>query len=97
MTKGMLANYFGGPEVVKLLNDERKPSPVVLLFFLSSIGLQLLLWVYKKVKTYRIKKLHTYIESLRQNLGIFTVTVSFLFVQGKTIYAFEDILSVNGK
>ena len=70
MSKGMLANYFGGPDVIKLIEDEWQPSPVVLGFFVASIGLQLILWVYKKVKTYRMTKLHTYVESLRQNLGM---------------------------
>ena len=68
MTKGMLATHYGGQEVLQQLTDE-KPSKIVPIFFIVSVASQIFLCVYKQIRSYKDKQLHTYIKLLRGNLG----------------------------
>ena len=68
LTKGSLATFFGGPEVIKQLAND-PPSPAVLIFFINSILLQTSVLLYKKMRKYKLRSFQTYMQELRTNLG----------------------------
>ena len=70
LTKGMIAQYIGGPEVLNQIPPDAVPGISILIFFVFSAFLQIIVWIYKKIKGYKNKSIQNYIESLRQSLGM---------------------------
>ena len=70
LSKGSLVIFFGGPEVIVQVANN-KPSPVVLIFFIYSILIQIVVLLYKKIRKYQLRSFQTYIQELRTNLGRF--------------------------
>ena len=70
LSKGSLVIFFGGPEVIVQVNNN-KPSPAVLIFFIYSILIQVFVLLYKKIRKYQLRSFQTYIQELRTNLGRF--------------------------
>ena len=68
LTKGSIAKFLGGEGLFEDLTDE-KPSNTILYFFVASIVFQIIIWSYKKYRTYKNIKLHTYMDDLRKSLG----------------------------
>ena len=65
----MIAEYVGGPEVLRQIPEDAVPGISILIFFVFSAFLQIVVWFYKKIKGYKNKSLQNYVESLRQSLG----------------------------
>ena len=66
----MIAEYFGGPDVLSQIPPDAVPGRSILVFFLFSTFLQIMLWIYKKIKGYKNKAaVQNYAETLRQSLG----------------------------
>ena len=66
----MIAEYFGGPDVLSQISPDAVPGRSVLVFFLFSTFLQIMLWFYKKIKGYKNNaSVQNYVETLRQSLG----------------------------
>ena len=76
----MLAEYFGGPEVLSLLSPDGVPAKSVLVFFLFSTFLQIMVWLYKKIKDYKNTSVQNYVETLRQSLGKVVKKNNFQFL-----------------
>ena len=70
LSKGSLVIFFGGPDVIDQVANN-KPSPAVLIFFIYSILIQIIVLLYKKIRKYQLRSFQTYIQELRTNLGRF--------------------------
>ena len=64
-----MAIFFGGPEVIMQVSDNR-PSPAVPIFFIFSILIQIAVLLYTKIRKYQLRSFQTYIQELRTNLGM---------------------------
>ena len=77
MTKGSLATYFGGADVVKQIERENgentQPSAIFPAFFVVSSVFQIVLYLYKKVRSSQTRNLQSYLQTLRKNLGKYLV------------------------
>ena len=73
MTKGSLATYFGGADVLRQIERENgeniQPSIIFPAFFVLSSVFQMILYLYKKVRSSKKRSIQSYIETLRKNLG----------------------------
>ena len=73
MTKGSFATYFGGAEVVKQIETQNggniQPSLVFPAFFVVSSVFQIVLYLYKKVRSSQKPNIPSYLQALRRNLG----------------------------
>ena len=73
MTKGSFATYYGGADVVKQIEKENggnaQPSLVFPAFFVVSSLFQIVLYLYKKVRSSQKRSIPSYLQALRRNLG----------------------------
>ena len=73
MTKGSLATYFGGADVLKQIERQNgenlQPSLVFPAFFVLSSVFQIVLYLYKKVRSSQKRSIPSYLQALRRNLG----------------------------
>ena len=73
MTKGSFATYFGGADVVKQIETQNggniHPSLIFPAFFVVSSVFQIVLYLYKKVRSSQKQSIPSYLQALRRNLG----------------------------
>ena len=73
MTKGSFATYFGGADVVKQIERQNggniQPSLVFPAFFVVSSVFQIVLYLYRKVRSSQKRSIQSYWQTLRRNLG----------------------------
>ena len=74
LTKGSFATFFGGETVIKEIEEKNKvdaqPSQVIPLFFIISSLFQMMMYVYKRIRTSSYKNIHSYISLLKKSLGM---------------------------
>ena len=80
----MIAEYIGGQEVLSQIAPDAVPGMSIPIFFIFSAILQIMVWLYKKLKGYKSKSIQNYVESLRQSLGkqkyyIYKIIFAFSF------------------
>ena len=73
LTKGSFATFYGGDRVIEEIElknlDNSQPSLVIPLFFIISSLFQMSMYLYKRIKSSRYTNIHSYIYSLKKNLG----------------------------
>ena len=95
MTKGSFATYFGGADVLKQIERQNgenlQPSLVFPAFFVVSSVFQIVLYLYKKVRSSQKRSIPSYLQGLRRNLGKYYK----LFISYLTISHLYCLLSIN--
>ena len=85
MTKGSLATYFGGADVVRQIEIENaeniQPSIIFPAFFIVSSVFQIVLYLYKNVRSSHKLNIQSYAQTLRKNLGKYIVKPRYLVVR----------------
>ena len=73
LTKGSFATFYGGDRVIEEIElknlDNSQPSLVIPLFFIISSLFQMSMYLYKRVRSSRYTNIHSYMHSLKKNLG----------------------------
>ena len=73
LTKGSFATFFGGQDVIQEIEKNNKvdshPSYVIPLFFIISSLFQMLMYLYKRIRSSRLTNIHSYISLLKKSLG----------------------------
>ena len=73
MTKGSFATFYGGDLVLQEIEENNiansQPSQVIPSFFILSSLFQMSMYLYKRIKSSRYTNIHSYIYSLKKNLG----------------------------
>ena len=80
LTKGSFATFFGGELVIREIEERNKvdsqPSRVIPLFFIISSLFQMMMYLYKRIRSSRYKNIHSYISLLKKNLGMINLCPS---------------------
>ena len=73
MTKGSFATFYGGDLVLQEIEENNiansQPSLVIPSFFILSSLFQMSMYLYKRIKSSRYTNIHSYIHSMKKNLG----------------------------
>ena len=73
LTKGSFATFFGGQDVIQEIeknnNVDSHPSYVIPLFFIISSLFQMLMYLYKRIRSSRLTNIHSYLSLLKKSLG----------------------------
>ena len=93
MTKGAFARHFGGDEVINQLTDE-KPSKTHIVYFLVSLVFQIILIIYKRIKSNFGQ--FSYWKLFRKYLGEFWSTRIILTMKLSKCFAVDNSSNVYG-
>ena len=73
LTKGSFATFYGGEIVIREIEERNKvelqPSQVIPSFFIISSLFQMMMYVYKRIRTSGYRNIQSYISLLKKNLG----------------------------
>ena len=80
LTKGSFATFYGGEIVIREIEERNKvelqPSQVIPSFFIISSLFQMMMYVYKRIRTSGYRNIQSYISLLKKNLGMLNIYLS---------------------
>ena len=97
LTKGSFATFYGGEIVIREIEERNKvdlqPSQVIPSFFIISSLFQMMMYVYKRIRTSGYRNIQSYISLLKKNLGMLNI---YLSSSNQSVGSVENVLNLYG-